>query len=58
MEELLTTDGVFVGDNSASTLIALWNYVLEKNVHELLLAAGKRLFVRTVITGGQALADS
>jgi hypothetical protein len=57
MEELLTTDGVFVGDNGAFTFIPLWNYVLENNVHELLLAAGKRLFVHTVITGGQALAD-
>ena len=58
MEELLTTDGVFVVDNGASTFIPLWNYILENNVHELLRAAGKRLFVHTVITGGQALADT
>jgi hypothetical protein len=58
MEELLTADGVFVVDNGASTFIPLWNYFLENNVHELLRAAGKRLFVHTVITGGQALADT
>ena len=58
MEDLLTTDGVFVVDNGASTFIPLWNYILENNVHELLRSAGKRLFVHTVITGGQALADT
>ena len=58
MEQLLTTEGVFVVDNGASTFIPLWNYILENNVHDLLRGAGKRLFVHTVITGGQALADT
>ncbi len=58
MEDLLTNDGIFVVDNGASTFIPLWNYILENNVHQLLRAAGKKLFVHTVITGGQALADT
>jgi hypothetical protein len=58
MEDLLTNDGVFVVDNGASTFIPFWNYILENNVHELLRAAGKKLFVHTVITGGQALTDT
>jgi hypothetical protein len=58
MEELLTTDGVFVVDNGASTLIPLWNYIVQDIVHEVLRAAGKRLFVHTVITAGPALTDT
>ena len=58
MERLLTEDGVFVVDNGASTFIPLWNYILENNVHDLLQKAGKKLYVHTVITGGQALSDT
>lgn len=58
METLLTSDGIFVIDNGAATFIPLWNYILENNVHDLLRDAGKKLYVHTVITGGQALADT
>lgn len=58
MERLLTEDGVFVIDNGASTFIPLWSYILENNVQELLRTAGKNLYVHTVVTGGQALADT
>ncbi len=44
--------------NGASTFIPLWNYILENNVHEMLRKANKRLYVHTVITGGQALFDT
>src|SRR5436305_2418146 len=58
MERLLTEDGVFVLDNGASTFIPLWGYILENNVQELLREAGKKLYVHTVVTGGQGLADT
>src|SRR6185312_5502499 len=58
MERLLTEDGVFVIDNGASTFIPLWNYILENNVVSILQDAGKKLYVHTVITGGQALLDT
>jgi len=58
METLLTENTTFVVDNGASTFIPLWNYILENNVVDVLTAAGKRLFVHTVITGGQALLDT
>ena len=58
MERLLTEDGTFVIDNGASTFIPLWSYILENNVPEMLRAAGKQLYVHTVVTGGQALADT
>ena len=58
MERLLTEEGVFVVDSGASTFIPLWSYILENKVLELLLNAGRQLYVHTVITGGQALADT
>jgi hypothetical protein len=58
MQTLLTEDTMFVVDNGASTFIPLWNYILENQVVDVLTAAGKRLFVHTVITGGQALLDT
>jgi hypothetical protein len=58
MQTLLTEDTTFVVDNGASTFIPLWNYILENHVVDVLTAAGKRVFVHTVITGGQALLDT
>lgn len=58
MERLLTEDGTFVIDNGASTFIPLWSYIVENQVIDVLRQAGKRLYVHTVITGGQALLDT
>ena len=58
MESLLTESGTFIVDNGASTFIPLWNYVLENNAVALLKAAGRRVFVHCVLTGGQALGDT
>jgi CobQ/CobB/MinD/ParA nucleotide binding domain len=58
MERLLTEDGVFVVDSGASTFIPLWHYILENNVVNVLREAGRRLYVHSVITGGQALVDT
>jgi len=58
MDRLLTEEGVFVVDSGASTFIPLWSYIVENNVLELLAGAERALYVHTVITGGQALADT
>ena len=58
MERLLTEDRTFVIDNGASTFLPLWSYVIENRVMEILRTSGKRLYVHTVITGGQALLDT
>jgi hypothetical protein len=58
METVLTEDTTFVVDNGASTFIPLWNYILESSAVDVLTRAGKRLYVHTVITGGQALLDT
>lgn len=57
VERLLTEDATFVIDNGASTFLPLWSYVIDNRVIELLRNAGKRLYVHTVVTGGQALLD-
>ena len=41
METLLTSEGVFVVDNGASTFVPLWNYFLENNTLELLRHSGR-----------------
>jgi hypothetical protein len=58
MEQLLTENGTFVVDNGASTFIPLWNYILENDVINVLQSAGRKLYVHTVVTGGQALVDT
>lgn len=58
MERLLTEDTTFVIDNGASTFLPLWSYVIENRVIDLLKKAGKRLYIHTVVTGGQALLDT
>lgn len=58
MEIVLREEGIFVVDNGASTFIPLWNYLLESHALNMLREAGRQVFVHTVITGGQALADT
>jgi hypothetical protein len=58
MEQLLTENALFVVDSGASTFVPLWHYILENNVVNVLREAGRRLYVHSVITGGQALIDT
>jgi hypothetical protein len=58
LERFLTEAGTFVVDTGAATFIPLWNYVLENNALDFLMKRGRRIFVHTVITGGQALSDT
>jgi hypothetical protein len=48
----------FVVDNGASTFLPLWHYLLENNGLEYLRQQGRKVYVHTVITGGQALLDT
>ena len=58
MERFLTESGTFVVDTGASTFIPLWHYVLENQVLDYLREKGKRVFIHSVITGGQSLNDT
>ncbi len=59
IERFLTEDAAtFVVDNGASTFLPLWHYLLENNALDYLRQNGRRVYVHTVITGGQALLDT
>lgn len=58
MEQLLSAETPAVVDNGASTFVPLMAYMVENGVVDLLQQAGKRVFVHSVLTGGQALADT
>src|SRR5467141_3031182 len=42
----------------ASTFIPLWHYVLENQALDYLREKGKRVFIHSVVTGGQSLNDT
>ena len=58
IDRVLAEDGIFIVDNGASTFVPLWSYIVENNALEMLAAAGRKLYVHTVVTGGQALGDT
>jgi hypothetical protein len=58
MERFLNETGIFVVDTGASTFIPFWHYILENDALGFLRRAGREVYVHTVITGGQALADT
>ena len=58
MERFLKEVGTFVVDTGASTFIPLWHYILENHALEHLRQKGKRVFIHSVITGGQSLNDT
>ena len=59
MERFLTEENAtFVVDNGASTFLPLWHYLLENSALDYLRRNGRRVYVHTVITGGQALLDT
>ena len=58
LHRLITEERTFIVDNGASTFVPLWSFMLESNALDMLAEAGRKLYVHTVITGGQALGDT
>lgn len=58
MESLLGSEGIAVVDNGASTFVPLMAYMVENGVVEMLQGAGKKVYIHSVITGGQAFNDT
>ena len=58
MERFLIESGTFVVDTGASTFIPMWHYLLENKALEYLRDKGQRVFIHSVITGGQSLNDT
>ena len=58
MEMLLREEADFVIDNGAASFVPLSNYLTENAAISMLVDAGRRVCVHSVITGGQGLADT
>lgn len=59
MERFLDEEAAtFVVDSGASTFLPLWHYLLENNALDYLRQHGRKVYVHTIITGGQALLDT
>jgi hypothetical protein len=57
-DNVMKYDGVFVVDSSASVSLPLWAYLQEIDVPEFLQEAGRRMYVHTVVAGGQSYAST
>lgn len=58
METLLTETGNFVIDTGANTFSNLLAYMVENEVFAMLADAGKKVFIHTIVGGGDTLADT
>jgi hypothetical protein len=51
---VLEEDGPFIVDNGASSFIAVWDYIVRNGIRDVLREHGRRLFIHTVLQGGEA----
>lgn len=58
MEKLLTENGTFVIDNGANTFSPLLAYMIENDVVSFLTENGKKVYLHTVVGGGDTLNDT
>jgi len=58
MEQILNENGTVVVDNGANTFSPLIAYMMENRVPEFLTESGKRVYVHTVVGGGDTLSDT
>lgn len=58
MSMIIENEGNFVIDNGAATFMPLTRYMAENDVFQLLAESGKKVYVHSVLTGGQAKSDT
>lgn len=58
VERVCLGTGAFVIDTGATTFVPLWNYILENEVLAFLRSRSRRVFIHSVIAGGQAMTDT
>lgn len=58
VERICRGEGVFVVDTGATTFVPLWNYMLENEILRFLVEHDRKVYVHSVVTGGQALTDT
>lgn len=58
MEMIISTEADFIVDNGAATFMPLTRYLAENDIFQIMAEAGKKVYVHTVLTGGQAKSDT
>lgn len=58
METILKTQSNCVIDNGAATFMPLTRYLGENDIFQIMSEGGKKVYVHTVLTGGQAKSDT
>ena len=58
MEAILATEANVVIDNGAATFLPLVKYMEDNEIYRIMSEAGKRVYVHTILTGGQAKSDT
>ncbi len=58
MELIVRTEADFVIDNGAATFLPLTQYLAENDIYQVMSERGKKVFIHTVLTGGQAKSDT
>src|ERR1700679_3549989 len=51
-------EGVFIVDTGATTFVPLWNFILENEILDMFQTHQRRVFVHSVVAGGQAMSDT
>ncbi len=57
-ERICQIEGICIVDTGATTFVPLWNYILENDILGFLAGKHRRVFVHSVVTGGQAMTDT
>jgi adenylylsulfate kinase-like enzyme len=57
-EKICQIEGVCIVDTGATTFVPLWSYILENDILSFLAAQSRRVFVHSVVVGGQAMTDT
>ena len=57
-EKICQIEGICIVDTGATTFIPLWNYILENDILGFLAGRCRRVFVHSVVAGGQAMTDT
>lgn len=58
MELIIANQADFVVDNGAATFMPLTRYLAENDIFQIMAESGKKVYVHTVLTGGQAKSDT
>lgn len=58
METIVSTDADFVIDNGAATFLPLTKYLVENDIYQIMAEQGKKIYVHSVLVGGQAKSDT